>query len=187
MTYKCAIVDVPFGGSKGGLRIDPRAYTEDELERITRRFARELAKKGYISPSLNVPAPDMGTGPREMAWIADTYQTLYPADVDAVACVTGKPREAGGIAGRVEATGRGVQYGLREFFRHTDDVKDAGLDGELAGKRIVVQGLGNVGARVFSSNPSLDVSRSCSAGGSGARRVLPDHHMSVEPLRRSGL
>ena len=145
MTYKCAIVDVPFGGSKGGLRIDPRAYTEEELERITRRFARELAKKGYISPSLNVPAPDMGTGSREMAWIADTYQTLYPADIDAMACVTGKPREAGGIAGRVEATGRGVQYGLREFFRHADDVKDAGLDGELGGKRIVVQGLGNVG------------------------------------------
>lgn len=145
MTYKCAIVDVPFGGSKGGLQIDPGDYSEEELERITRRLARELAKKGYISPSLNVPAPDMGTGPREMAWIADAYRDLYPSEIDAVACVTGKPREAGGISGRVEATGRGVQYGLQEFFDHPDDVREAGLDGTLEGKRLVVQGLGNVG------------------------------------------
>ena len=148
MTYKCAIVDVPFGGSKGGLRIDPRKYTEFELERITRRFAQELIKKDYINPSQNVPAPDMGTGPREMAWIADTYQTLHPEDLNAIACVTGKPFSQGGIQGRVEATGRGVQYALQEFFRHPEDVKRAGLEGGLGGKKVVIQGLGNVGFHV---------------------------------------
>ncbi len=145
MSYKCAIVDVPFGGSKGGLRVDPRDYNEFEMERITRRFAQELAKKGYISPSLNVPAPDMGTGEREMGWIQDTYRTLFPHDINAVACVTGKPVTQGGIHGRVEATGRGVQYGLQEYFRHPDDVARVGLEGGLEGKRIAVQGLGNVG------------------------------------------
>jgi glutamate dehydrogenase (NAD(P)+) len=145
MTYKCAVVDVPFGGAKGGLCLDPRDYEVEELELITRRFTEELAKKGYISPSLNVPAPDMGTGPREMAWIADEYRKLFPHDNDGAACVTGKPREAGGIVGRHEATGRGVQYGLREFFRHPEDVQDAGLKGDLERKRIVIQGLGNVG------------------------------------------
>ncbi len=145
MTFKCAIVDVPFGGSKGGLRLDPAEFTRDEMELITRRFTIELERKGYVSPSLNVPAPDMGTGEREMAWIANTYRTLHPEDINAEACVTGKPVAMGGIRGRVEATGRGVQNGLQEFFRHADDVKDAGLDGSLEGKRIVVQGLGNVG------------------------------------------
>ncbi len=145
MSYKCAIVDIPFGGSKGGLCIDPREYSESELERITRRFTQELAKKDYISPSLNVPAPDMGTGEREMGWIQDTYRTLFPQDINAAACVTGKPVTQGGIHGRVEATGRGVQYGLREYFRHPDDVARVGLEGTLEGKRIVVQGLGNVG------------------------------------------
>jgi glutamate dehydrogenase (NAD(P)+) len=145
MTFKCAVVDVPFGGSKGGLRIDPGEYDRDEIETITRRFTIELDQKGYISPSTNVPAPDMGTGGREMAWIANTYRTLHPEDIDAEACVTGKPPQMGGIRGRVEATGRGVQNGLQEFFRHPDDVKDAGLEGGLEGKRIVVQGLGNVG------------------------------------------
>lgn len=145
MSFKCAIVDVPFGGAKGGLAIDPKKYNEDALERITRRFTQELARKGYIHPSLNVPAPDMGTGPREMAWIADTYRQMHPEDINAIACVTGKPVTQGGIAGRVEATGRGVQYGLQEFFRHPEDVKSAHLDGTLDGKRIVIQGLGNVG------------------------------------------
>lgn len=145
MTYKCAIVDVPFGGSKGGLCIDPKEYTEDELERVTRRFARELAKKGYISPAQNVPGPDLGTGPREMVWFMDTYRTLFPNDINAIACVTGKPITQGGIQGRIEATGRGVVYALREFFRHPDDVDRAGLSGGLEGKRVIVQGLGNVG------------------------------------------
>lgn len=145
MTFKCAVVDVPFGGAKGGLKIDPRKYERHQMERITRRFTLELDKRGFISPSQNVPAPDMGTGAREMAWMADTYRTLHPDDIDAIACITGKPPEMGGIRGRVEATGRGVQYSLREFFCHPEDVEAAGLDEGLAGKRVVVQGLGNVG------------------------------------------
>ena len=145
MTYKCALVEAPFGGSKGGLCIDPRAWNEEELERITRRFAYELIKRDLIHPSQNVPAPDMGTGEREMAWIADQYARMNTTDINAKACVTGKPIGAGGIQGRTEATGRGVQYALREFFRHPDDIKVAGLSGSLDSKRVVVQGLGNVG------------------------------------------
>jgi len=145
MTYKCALVEVPFGGSKGGLCIDPRVWNEEELERITRRFAYELIKRDLINPSQNVPAPDMGTSEREMAWIADQYRRMATTDINARACVTGKPLNAGGIAGRVEATGRGIQFALREFFRHPEDVARAHLDGSLAGKRIIIQGLGNVG------------------------------------------
>jgi glutamate dehydrogenase (NAD(P)+) len=145
MTYKCSIVNVPYGGSKGALKIDPKKYTQDELEHITRRFTQELDKRGFIGPGLNVPAPDMGTGQRMMAWMADEYQRLHPTDINARGCVTGKPVHFGGIQGRTEATGRGVQYGLREFFRNPDDVKSAGLEGTLEGKRIIVQGLGNVG------------------------------------------
>lgn len=145
MTYKCALVEAPFGGSKGGLRIDPRQYDEHELEQITRRFAYELIKRDLINPSQNVPAPDMGTGEREMAWIADQYARMNTTDINAKACVTGKPLNSGGIAGRVEATGRGVQYALREFFRDERDIAKAGLSGKLDGKRVVVQGLGNVG------------------------------------------
>lgn len=145
MSYKCAIVDVPFGGAKGALCIRPKDYTEAELEHITRRFTQELAKRNFLSPSLNVPAPDMGTGEREMAWMADEYKRLFPNDINGDACVTGKPVQAGGVRGRTEATGRGVQYGLREFFRHPEDVRAAGLTDGLAGKRMIVQGLGNVG------------------------------------------
>ena len=145
MTYKCALVEAPFGGSKGGLCIDPREWEEHELEQVTRRFTYELAKRDLIDPSQNVPAPDMGTGEREMAWIADQYNRMNTADINANACVTGKPVHAGGIHGRVEATGRGVQYALQEFFRHPRDIAAAGLSGSLDGKRIVVQGLGNVG------------------------------------------
>ncbi|WP_308915356.1 Glu/Leu/Phe/Val family dehydrogenase [Jannaschia sp. LMIT008] len=145
MTYKCALVEVPYGGSKGGLCIDPRAWDEHELELITRRFAYELIKRDMINPAQNVPAPDMGTGEREMAWISDQYQRMNTTDINGRACVTGKPLNAGGIAGRVEATGRGVQYALREFFRTSEDVAEAGLSGTLDGKRVIVQGLGNVG------------------------------------------
>jgi len=145
MTYKCALVEAPFGGSKGGLRIDPREYNDAEMEMITRRFAYELIKRDLINPSQNVPAPDMGTGEREMAWIADQYARMNTTDINAKACVTGKPLHGGGIAGRVEATGRGVQYALREFFRHPEDIAIANLEGTLKGKNIIVQGLGNVG------------------------------------------
>ena len=145
MTYKCALVDAPYGGSKGGLRIDPLAYDEHELEQITRRFAYELIKRDLIHPSQNVPAPDMGTGEREMAWIADQYQRMHTTDINARACVTGKPVSGGGIEGRTEATGRGVQYALQEFFRHPKDLAAAGLSGDLGSMAIIVQGLGNVG------------------------------------------
>ena len=145
MTYKCALVEAPFGGAKGGLRIDPRQYDEYELEMITRRFTYELVKRDLINPSQNVSAPDMGTSEREMAWIADHYARMNTTDINAQACVTGKPLNAGGIAGRVEATGRGVQYALREFFRDDMGVQKAGLTGTLDGKRVIVQGLGNVG------------------------------------------
>ena len=145
MTYKCALVDAPYGGSKGGLCIDPLEYDEHELEQITRRFAYELIKRDLINPSQNVPAPDMGTGEREMAWIADQYQRMNTTDINGRACVTGKPVIGGGIQGRTEATGRGVQYALQEFFRHPEDIKSAGLTGKLDGKSIIVQGLGNVG------------------------------------------
>jgi glutamate dehydrogenase (NAD(P)+) len=146
MSYKCALVDVPFGGSKGGLLIDPKKYERDEMESITRRFAYELIQKDYISSSTNVPAPDMGTGQREMAWIVSTYASHRPGDINHLACVTGKPVTMGGIQGRVEATGRGVVFGLREFFRHQEDVKNAKLEGNsLEGKTVIIQGLGNVG------------------------------------------
>ena len=145
MTYKCALVETPFGGSKGGLCIDPRQYERDELEKITRRFAYELIKRDLINPSQNVPAPDMGTGEREMAVIADQYARMNTTDINARACVTGKPPHAGGIQGRVEATGRGVQYALQEFFRHPEDMGKAGFSTGLDGKRVIVQGLGNVG------------------------------------------
>ncbi|MDP2063628.1 MAG: Glu/Leu/Phe/Val dehydrogenase [Phaeovulum sp.] len=146
MTYKCALVEAPFGGSKGGLCIDPRKYDEHDLEQITRRFAYELIKRDLINPAQNVPAPDMGTGEREMAWIVDQYARMNTTDINARACVTGKPLNSGGIQGRIEATGRGVQYALREFFRHPEDVASAHLFGSLAGKTCVVQGLGNVGS-----------------------------------------
>lgn len=145
MTYKCSLVEAPFGGSKGGLCIDPREYDDNELELITRRFAYELIKRDMINPAQNVPAPDMGTGEREMAWIADQYKRMNTTDINGVACVTGKPTNAGGIQGRTEATGRGVQYALHAFFRDAQGLEKAGLKGTLKDKRVVVQGLGNVG------------------------------------------
>jgi len=145
MTYKCAIVDVPFGGAKGGIKIEPKDYTLDELERITRRYTHELVKKRFIGPGIDVPAPDYGTGEREMAWIADTYAALTPGSLDAMGCVTGKPVTQVGVRGRREATGRGLYFALREACSQADTMKALGLSPGLHGKRIVVQGLGNVG------------------------------------------
>ena len=148
MTWKCAIVDVPFGGAKGAVQIDPKKCTPDQLERVTRRYTHELIKKNFIGPGVDVPAPDYGTGEREMAWIVDTYAAMTPNSLDALACVTGKPVTQGGIRGRKEATGRGLFYALREVCAHADDMRALGLSGGIAGKRIVVQGLGNVGYHV---------------------------------------
>ena len=145
MTYKCAIIEVPYGGSKGALKINPKDWTQAEIEKITRRFAQELIKRDLIHPAQNVPAPDVGTGANEMAWIADEYRRIHPTDINALACVTGKPTQKGGLVGRSEATGRGVQYIIREFFRHKDDYLKAGFKGGLKDKRVSIQGLGNVG------------------------------------------
>jgi len=145
MTFKCAVVDVPFGGAKGGLLIDPLKYDEESLERITKKFARELIRRGFLSPARDVPAPDVGTSQREMGWILDAYKSLRPDDINHVACVTGKSVDHGGIKGRLEATGRGVFESLKEFFRHSDEVKKANISGSLNDQKIIIQGFGNVG------------------------------------------
>ncbi|MEM7101736.1 MAG: Glu/Leu/Phe/Val dehydrogenase [Bacteroidota bacterium] len=146
MSYKCAIVDVPFGGAKGGVKINPKSYTPRQLQKITRRYTTELIRKNFIGPGIDVPAPDYGTGSREMAWILDTYTTFNNGEIDAVGCVTGKPVNQNGIRGRTEATGRGVYYSIREAMRHKDDMKELGLTPGTEGKTMVVQGLGNVGS-----------------------------------------
>ncbi len=145
MTYKCAIVNVPFGGAKGGIAIDPKKYTPYQLENITRRYTAELIKKNFIGPGTDVPAPDYGTGEREMAWILDTYTSMRPGEIDAAGCVTGKPVTQGGVRGRREATGLGVYYGIREVCKMEDIMNKLGLPTGVEGKRVIVQGLGNVG------------------------------------------
>jgi len=145
MSYKCALVDAPFGGAKGGIRVARHKYSDSELERITRRYTFELVKKNFIGPGVDVPAPDFGSGPREMAWIVDTYRSLHEGQLNPVACVTGKPVTQGGIRGRVEATGRGAFFGIREACDVAEDMKALKLTRGLEGKTVAVQGLGNVG------------------------------------------
>eukprot|EP01089_Gocevia_fonbrunei_P017171 TRINITY_DN5489_c0_g1_i1.p1 TRINITY_DN5489_c0_g1~~TRINITY_DN5489_c0_g1_i1.p1 ORF type:complete len:520 (+),score=124.61 TRINITY_DN5489_c0_g1_i1:104-1663(+) len=145
MTYKCAVVDVPFGGAKGGVSINPKLFTVDELERITRKYTVELCRKNFIGPGIDVPAPDVGTSGREMSWIKDTYALLNENDVNALACVTGKPVADGGIRGREEATGLGVFYAVKEFLKYPEVLSKAGLSAGVEGKTISIQGFGNVG------------------------------------------
>jgi glutamate dehydrogenase (NAD(P)+) len=190
MTYKCALVDVPFGGAKGGIRLNPKRYSPAELERITRRFAFELVRKNFIGPGLDVPAPDVGTGPREMAWIADTYGQLRAGELDSLACVTGKPVSAGGIRGRTEATGRGVFYGVREMCSVAEDMKALGLTTGLEGKRVVIQGLGNVGyhaAKFFREAGALLVALSESEGAIASPAGLDLEKVMEHRMARKGI
>jgi len=183
MTYKCALMSVPFGGSKGGLRINPLEWERHELERITRRFTQELARHNFLGPSQNVPAPDMGTNETTMVWMADEYRRWSPNDINALACVTGKPLAVGGIEGRIEATGRGVQYALREFFRHESDLTRSGLTPPLAGKRLIIQGLGNVGyhaAKFLSENDGCRVVGVIERDGA----VWSDSGLPIEQLKQ---
>ena len=158
MTFKCAIVNVPFGGAKGGIKINPKLYSTYELEKITRRYTSELVKKNFIGPGIDVPAPDYGTGEREMAWIVDTYQSLKSGEIDSAGCVTGKPLALGGVRGRKEATGMGVYFGIREICAKADIMNKLGLTVGIPNKRVVVQGLGNVGyhsAKYFRENGAI--------------------------------
>ena len=181
MTYKCSIVDVPFGGAKGGIHINPKNYSKRELEIITRRYTMELHKYGFIGPGVDVPAPDVGTSAREMAWIKDTYQMMYGLhDVAATACVTGKPITQGGIQGRTEATGLGVYYATREICNDPDMVASIGLTRGIRGKSVVIQGFGNVGyyaAKFFSQHGAKIVAI---AEYDGA--VINEHGLDVEAL-----
>ncbi len=183
MTYKCAIVDVPFGGSKGGVQCNARELSFEQIEKITRRFTAELNRKNFIGPGINVPAPDYGTGEREMAWIADTYDALHPHELDNLACVTGKPVSLGGIRGRSAATGRGVVYVLRELFRHPTELKKCKLAGSLEGKRVSIQGFGNVGYHVARILESEDGAKVIAVGEWDCTAYQPNG-IDVEALKR---
>jgi len=182
MSYKCSLMDLPFGGSKGALIVDPKKWSKKELQRITRRFTQELAKRDLIHPSQNVPGPDMGTGEDEMAWMADEYKRLHPTEIDALACVTGKPVRKGGIEGRIEATGRGIQYVLKEFFEHPEDYKRAKLAPDLERQRIIIQGFGNVGyhaAKFLSEEEDSRITAIIEHKGS----VINDEGIDIESLK----
>tara|TARA_B100001029_G_C15040661_1_gene443374 strand:- start:292 stop:1692 length:1401 start_codon:yes stop_codon:yes gene_type:complete len=183
MSYKCAIINVPYGGSKGGLKINPLEWKKQELEKITRRFAQELIKRDLINPAMNVPAPDIGTSSREMAWIADEYRKIYPADINGAACVTGKPTSKNGLEGREEATGRGVQYIVREFFRNDDLLKQVKLDNDLTTKTFIVQGLGNVGyhlSKFLTEDDNIKLIAIAEVNGG----IYNDHGINVEHAKK---
>ena len=180
MTYKCAVVDVPFGGAKGGISIDPKKYTTSQLERITRRYTMELCQKNFMGPGIDVPAPDMGTGPREMAWIMDTFRQFNTSETDAGGCVTGKPVAQGGVRGRNEATGLGVFYGVREFLKYPEVQRKTGLTGEIRDKTVIIQGFGNVGywsAKFFNQHGALVIAVTEREGA-----VVDENGLSIDEL-----
>lgn len=146
MTLKLSVHNVPYGGAKGGVKIDPKKYSERELMRATRRYTLELAKKNFIGAGIDVPGPDLGTNESVMNCMKDTYTTLYgEKDVNAVGCVTGKSVSQGGIDGRTESTGLGVYYGIREICNNEFLAKKHNFKTGIVGKTFIVQGLGNVG------------------------------------------
>lgn len=182
MSYKCALVNVPFGGAKGGIKINARNYSPAMLERITRRYTSELIKKNFIGPAIDVPAPDYGTGSREMAWIADTYAAFSPNQVNASGCVTGKPLSQSGVQGRTEATGMGIMYGLKEAVSFKEDMDEIGLSTGLEGKRVIVQGFGNVGywsAKALQEEGALIIGIAEYEGG-----IYDENGLDVEELFR---
>jgi len=174
MTYKCAVVNVPYGGSKGSLKINPNNYSEKELRTITKNYATKLAKKGFLNPALNVPAPDIGTSEKEMVWIMDAYRNLFPEDINYLACVTGKPVEHGGINGRDDATGRGVEETVREYFRHPELLKKLKLKNKLQDNSIVIQGFGKVGKSLALDLYNRDQGKIIAIG--DASGYLINHH-----------
>ncbi|KAJ3363798.1 glutamate dehydrogenase [Allomyces javanicus] len=180
MTFKCAVVDVPFGGAKGGICIDPKKYTKEQLERITRRYTMELCQKNFIGPGIDVPAPDVGTGPDVMSWIQDTYRQFNVTDVNAAGCVTGKPISQGGVRGRMEATGLGVYYGVREFLTFPEIQAATGITNGLKDTKIIIQGFGNVGywaAKFFERNGAKIIGVAEREGG-----IFNENGLSVEAL-----
>jgi glutamate dehydrogenase (NAD(P)+) len=146
MTFKLATADIPFGGAKGGIAIDPKKYSIAEVERVTRRYAMELIKKNFIGPQIDCLGPDMGTNEQIMTWIKDTYQCWKGhEDINSDGVCTGKFVNQGGINGRTESTGLGVYYGTKQLFSTPSFYKKVGLPAGLKNKTIVVQGFGNVG------------------------------------------
>jgi glutamate dehydrogenase (NAD(P)+) len=146
MTFKLTVASVPFGGAKGGIKLDPSKYSKGELERITRKYTLELAKKNFIGPSVDCLGPDMGTNEQTMTWIKDTYCFLMgEKEINAAGCATGKYISQGGISGRTESTGLGVFHVLNTLLNEDSFTDRCGMNTGMRGKKIIVQGFGNVG------------------------------------------